>query len=512
MLRIYAVDEAQNVSTNAYFELFLDQSPPALSLQSIAPAARQTAVPSIDATFNEAVNENTVSRTAFSLSRDGGGNLLGAAATLTRLSSTLYRLGNLTTLNTQAGSYVLSMQLTNVQDLAGNRGSGQSMTSWTILGESTNRPPVITAITNREVREGSLVSIALQASDPDSGQVLSYALRSGAPAGAAIDGSGLFTWQPNSLQGPAGYTIGVIATDNGQPSLSATQTFIINVRDFLPDVVLSMGRTNVVPSQVSSVPVRLDSGANLTNVAFDVEIDPALLGSFALQSPSTDVLGASMQLLQSNRCRISLALKPGVPASANRTLLRFGFTTTSNEISSMVGLHVTGVSATRDTGSAVVNRAGRSSRVVIVGKQPLLELAESAGASRLVNLYGRVNASYVIEYATNLGPAAVWIPVTSIELTSAMQTLSLPSVPATAFYRAREVPVSSLTIVSEAGGVVIEWPEACTGCVLEQSIEIGSKANWQPVVGSPNLVNGRFRMVRNRDTNTRFYRLALPGR
>ena len=159
--------------------------------------------------------------------------------------------------------------------------------------------------------------------DPDAGQTLTLGLGVGAPAGASINPTNnTFVWQPNSLQGPAAYDIAITATDNGAPSLSATQTFQITVADTLPDVVVSCGNCNTGPGQTLWVRLMLDTGVSVTNLLFEVAATPPLLGGFTLQSPSTYVLGASVQSLSPGRARVTLAVKGGVPAVSKRTLLR----------------------------------------------------------------------------------------------------------------------------------------------------------------------------------------------
>jgi hypothetical protein len=59
------------------------------------------------------------------------------------------------------------------------------------------------------------------------------------PAGAAIDSNGIITWTPSNNQAPSTNTIETTVTDDGVPSLTATNSFIVVVR----------------PSQVVSPPV-----------------------------------------------------------------------------------------------------------------------------------------------------------------------------------------------------------------------------------------------------------------
>ncbi len=79
-----------------------------------------------------------------------------------------------------------------------------------------NTAPVLAAIGNRSVSEGSLLNFTATATNPDAGQTLTYSLDSGAPSGATINATtGVFSWTPTESQGGASYSVTVRVTDNG---------------------------------------------------------------------------------------------------------------------------------------------------------------------------------------------------------------------------------------------------------------------------------------------------------
>lgn len=98
-----------------------------------------------------------------------------------------------------------------------------------------NTPPILETITNRELTLGQTLVFNALASDADQpAQTLSFSLGAGAPAGAAITPfTGQFSWKPQSA--PLTTPVSIIVTDNGTPSLSATQTF--NVTVYLPPTI-----------------------------------------------------------------------------------------------------------------------------------------------------------------------------------------------------------------------------------------------------------------------------------
>jgi glucose/arabinose dehydrogenase len=121
---------------------------------------------------------------------------------------------------------------------------------------SVNHPPNLQNIPAQVVEQGQPLQVKVRdfVSDPDiPAQALSYSLAPGAPSGASIDATGLFTWTPHSNQPINAYTIGVVVTDNGSPPLSGSKTFTVNVVPFNHPPVLS-----TIPTQ------NVDEGNRLT--------------------------------------------------------------------------------------------------------------------------------------------------------------------------------------------------------------------------------------------------------
>jgi hypothetical protein len=103
-----------------------------------------------------------------------------------------------------------------------------------------NTPPVLTPIPNRALVLGQTLFFTASATDNDQPpQTLTYTLGAGAPLGASVNPStGQFTWTPASASTNA---ISVIVADNGNPSMSATQTFTVTV--YLPPQLTSFSQS-----------------------------------------------------------------------------------------------------------------------------------------------------------------------------------------------------------------------------------------------------------------------------
>jgi hypothetical protein len=98
---------------------------------------------------------------------------------------------------------------------------------------SPNTPPTLAPISDKIIDEGSLLSFICLAGDTNiPAQTLSFSLDPGAPTGAGINATnGLFTWTPTEAQGPGLYSVTVRVTDNGSPTLSASQTITITANE-----------------------------------------------------------------------------------------------------------------------------------------------------------------------------------------------------------------------------------------------------------------------------------------
>ena len=94
---------------------------------------------------------------------------------------------------------------------------------------NTNQPPVLPVQTDRTIDELSTLVVtntATDASVPPS--VLSYQLLN-PPIGATIDSTGIIRWTPTDVQAPSTAVITTVVSDNGTPSLSATNSFTVVV-------------------------------------------------------------------------------------------------------------------------------------------------------------------------------------------------------------------------------------------------------------------------------------------
>jgi PKD repeat protein len=148
----------------------------------------------------------------------------------------------------------------------------------TINVSADNAPPVLGAIGNQTVDEGSLLSFTATATDAD-GDPVTFSLGAGAPAGAAITPGGDFTWTPTEAQGPGVYMITVTASDG---TLTDSETIDVTVNE-----------VNLAPVLDPIGDKTVDEGTQLSFTATATDADlPANTLTFTLGAGAPD--GASI--------------------------------------------------------------------------------------------------------------------------------------------------------------------------------------------------------------------------
>jgi len=230
-MRVYAVDAAANTSLDSFFDVFVDEQAPVLTMSAVA-SPRTNAVSSISVNSTEPLNTNTFTFEDVWLTRDGDtNNLVTNTITIQLVSSNLYRVNGLGALTDPPGNYLLIIDTSGIEDFAGNAGVGMISNSWQRL--SVNTAPQLDPIGNLTVQEKDTLTFNAMATDTDvPANVLTFSLDPGAPAGASIDPTnGVFTWTPNEQQGPGVAFVTVRVADNGVPSQSSARTFSINVSE-----------------------------------------------------------------------------------------------------------------------------------------------------------------------------------------------------------------------------------------------------------------------------------------
>lgn len=171
------------------------------------------------------------------------------------------------------GSYVITVVATD-DGVPPKSGSN----TFTVNVTEANLAPTLSAPKDQTIPELGAMTVAFVAADADApANRLLFGLLE-APPGVALDpDTGIVTWTPTEAQGPGNYTIKVKATDNGSPSLSATNSFRVTVTEAnsrpVLDPLADQTATERLPFSVKITAVDSDSPAN--RLVFSLENPPA---------------------------------------------------------------------------------------------------------------------------------------------------------------------------------------------------------------------------------------------
>jgi hypothetical protein len=472
-LKITAADTAGNVSAPAFFDVFLDLTAPTASIQSVSPNPISHPITNLLVTFSKAIDTNTISAGAFTLTRDGAPQSgTGAPAILITSTNTVV-VTNLAALTATPGNYQLTLNLAGVRDLAGNAGKAFVSTGWQTV--SPNQPPVITQEPDAFTQAGAVFQRLIVATDPE-GNAIQFSLGAGAPAGASITTNGWFTWTPDCDQGGTTNVVTVWATDNGVPPASNSMSFAIGVADC---VQIQIGSTVAQVGATSSVPVTVFSSAGVTNLAFTLLYPMNRFANWTIAASNSAIASAGAQTLNASNALFNIAAASGQSLQGSALLGSISFKPLPG-VSAFVPLTVQSGAAVKlgNNPASVLSTPGR---VVVIGREPLLE-AHAGAASRQLTLYGNPGASYQIAVSTNF-PGTNWLPMLRVPMTNLVQTFNIDTSLPRAFYRAwqfsADPPIVGLSLPSRTNTTLLLYGLSGTNYTVE------SASNMPPVLWSP---------------------------
>src|SRR5206468_3019056 len=149
--------------------------------------------------------------------------------------------------------------------------------SFSVTVREVNSAPGLPGATNYTINELTTLTVTNTASDPDlPANSLVYSLML-PPAHATVDTNGIISFTPDESQGPAVYTITTIVTDDGTPSLSATNSFTVTVNEInsAPRLITA---TNCTINELTTLTV--------TNTASDTDLPANNLAYSLISAPA----------------------------------------------------------------------------------------------------------------------------------------------------------------------------------------------------------------------------------
>jgi subtilase family serine protease len=349
-----------------------------------------------------------------------------------------------------------------------------------IVVREVNTAPTLAPLPDQKIKEGRLLTLPLSATDLDvPSQTLTFKFATAPPAGAGIT-NGVLYWRPTEVQGPSTNWLGVTVSDSGSPSLSATQWFTVVVIDTLPDFAVALGHTNVFVGETNALPVRVQSGLDLTNLAFTIELPVPRVRRLTLM-PLLPNLDAALRSTDDDHWNVSLSAKDGLQGDHVVALL--GFAADTNEHSAVVPFVITTPTSVLRTGIILTRGAVSWGRAIVIGREPVLEVYRQPAGK--LTLYGNVGASYGIEVTTNL-VSGTWSRLSTYRLDTSFVNLPPLDLSASAIL-VRAVQLTGLQpmlSVQDAVGPVYSFllhGETGRGYYIQTSPSIGLDASWQSV-------------------------------
>jgi VCBS repeat-containing protein len=284
-----------------------------------------------------AVDDNYTSAAGSTLNVAGPGVLIndtevfGSNLSANLVNSTIH--GSLTLTNNGGFTYTPTNGFAGVDSFTyrandGTTNIGAATANITVF--IVNNPPTFTSTPpNRTINELTTLSVTNPATDSDlPPQTITYQLLS-PPTGATIDSNAVITWTPTEAQGPGNYIISTIATDNGAPPKSATNSFSVTVNEVNSPPVLP-AQTNRTINELTLMTVvdtatDPDLPANVLTYSFlDAPTGAAISSTGVITWTPTEAQGPS-----TNTFTIRVVDNGTPPLSDTNT-----FTVTVNEVNS----------------------------------------------------------------------------------------------------------------------------------------------------------------------------------
>ena len=259
------------------------------------------------------------------------------------------------------------------RDNAGNVEAAHSTAdAFTLV--SGNSAPAVPNISDQVVSVNSGLCFTNVITDVDGGSFTTTLLNP--PAGATaqiVNGTNLVVClSPGLNQGGSTNLLQVVVTDDGVPSLSTTQTFIVAIPDYAR---IDLGSASAAPGQSTCLPITLASSPQFTNIQFRVNVPAGVLGGVSVNPLIAGVCSGGVQSLGSTQLLVTLLACSGQTfVATQQQVAALCFTINTNQPGS-IPLNIAQVSGIKANGSAITGVPGQSGllTVVLPGTPPVIE-------------------------------------------------------------------------------------------------------------------------------------------
>ena len=149
-----------------------------------------------------------------------------------------------------------------------------------------------------------------------------------------------------------------------------------------------LGNGAALVGHTDSIPVRLLSAVAMTNLAFTVVYPFERLTNFTFTVHSPQVVTQAVACPEAGEARIEFTVRAAGALQGPVALGDLGFTVSTNQSSAFVALELRDVIGLTADGRTVANATGLPGRLVVIGRQPLLEAGPHTNGNRKLTLYG----------------------------------------------------------------------------------------------------------------------------
>jgi hypothetical protein len=186
----------------------------------------------------------------------------------------------------------------------------------------------------------------------------------------------------------------LVITNNGQPPLTTTQTFLVSVGDY---VQATLGTNGAQPGGSACLPVSLFTSTGLTNLQFVVNVPPTGLTNWSVSSLSPALCGSTVVSLDATQLLVNLTACAGQSLLAtNLEVAELCLDVSSNQPTGLLNIPISLVQAVKATSVPVADTGGQGGALAVVNGRPLLQIQSGTSNSVTLILYSVPNTTNTV--------------------------------------------------------------------------------------------------------------------
>jgi hypothetical protein len=252
----------------------------------------------------------------------------------------------------------------------------------------------------------------------------------------------------------------------------------------------------------------------LTNLSFTLNFQANRFANWTITGVNPAIGGTATLSLDPSNTLLSFAASPGRVFQGPTQICSICASTLPGP-SDFLTLIPAGIVATNSAGQPVGNPSGQPGRVVVIGREPLLEATRGTNSTRVLTLYGNPNSSYAIGYQTNLSTTAAssstgttWPLAWRVPMTNLWQTFAPDPKPPVLLFRAWEFfadpPILEQRPSAPTNFMVLLYGQTGTNYVIQGTTNPANGSAWLPV-SSFGLTNSFKLLNLGNPTNKMFF-------